>query len=172
MGAFGVVFHVPLSITETGVPSVNFGTTGVPYALWITWCFCSTLPAFTPNVPFVHLKLQLQRTKINLKNTSQLNQLIADSGNLAICQLKVVTTRPNVSCYMVLMLLLIKTAVKIFTHTLYLHVVDNTGILSAQIIINCSTAHQDLWGSNISSMNAGTYVIPPQIHISDFRNDG
>ena len=33
MGAFGVVFHVPLSITETGVPSVNFGTTGVPYAL-------------------------------------------------------------------------------------------------------------------------------------------
>ena len=31
VGACRVVFHVPPTVTETGVPSVNFGTTGVPY---------------------------------------------------------------------------------------------------------------------------------------------
>jgi hypothetical protein len=31
VGACGVVFHVPPTVTETGVPSVNFGTAGVPY---------------------------------------------------------------------------------------------------------------------------------------------
>ena len=33
VGACGVVFHVPPTVTETGVPSINFGTTGVPYYL-------------------------------------------------------------------------------------------------------------------------------------------
>ena len=43
-------------------------------------------------------------------------------------------------------------------------------MFSSQITINCSTAQQDLWGTNSSPMNA-RIEYRTQIRISDFRNE-
>lgn len=178
VGACGVVFHVPPAVTETGVPSVNFGMTEVPYYHMHCESLCvsgtlyrllrQTYPLFIQNDSYI------AQTLIWKKN------ITAQSANRRIRKL----VHKSVECcyypskrflvYGASLIAHIITALKnvtqTHTHTLYLHVGNNSVIFSSQITINCSTAHQDLWGTNTSPMNAGNeYRSPTQV--SDFRNE-
>jgi hypothetical protein len=86
--------------------------------------------------------------------------------------MKLVTTRPNVARPNdgTSVFAMIKIALKSFTHNLYLRVGNSSGILSLQINIKCSTAHQNLWETSISPLKAGNEC-RSQIQISDFRNE-